>query len=108
MILLAQAEQARARVCEQERLAVRARLTQALSELVPGQGCWLYGSITQPGRFREWSDVDLALEQAPADRSIFLLMSLLSERLQRPVDLVVLGETRLAEKIVREGERWIG
>ncbi len=108
MNLLAQAEQARAEACEQERLQVRARLALALRGLLPGQACWLYGSITQPGRFRAWSDVDLALEQEPTGCSIFLLMSLLCEKVGRPVDLTLLGETRLAEKILREGERWIG
>lgn len=108
MILLAQVERTRAQACERERLQVRARLALALSELLPGGGCWLYGSITQPGRFREWSDVDLALEEVPAGRSVFLLMSLLCEKVGRPVDLVLLGETRLAEKIMSEGERWTG
>jgi predicted nucleotidyltransferase len=67
----------------------------------------VYGSLTQAGRFAEWSDVDLALEEEPEGRSIYLLMSLLSERVGREVDVALLGETRLREKIVKEGERWI-
>jgi len=105
--LLLDAIRARARRDEQDRAEVRERLRSALAELLPGKICWLYGSVTRPGRFRDWSDVDLALECFPADgASPFLLASLLGERVGRHVDLVSLEETRLREKILREGERW--
>lgn len=105
--LLEEREKARRALAERERLAVRERLRHALRTECPGHVVWLYGSITQPGRFREWSDIDLALENEPAGGSLWRLMSLLSEHTGRSVDLCVLEETRLREKILREGERWI-
>jgi predicted nucleotidyltransferase len=108
MTLLTQMAAERRDAVEALRLRTRERLRAALRELLPGRVCWVYGSLTQPGRFAEWSDVDLALEKEPEGRSIYLLMSLLSERVGREVDLTLLGETRLRGKIVKEGERWIG
>lgn len=96
------------RRAEQERLRIREGLKRALHELLPGHRFWLFGSITTVGCFRDWSDVDLAVDELPASGpSLYLLTSLLSERVGRPVDLAVIGETRLREKILREGEPWI-
>ena len=107
MRLLIQARTRDRRRAEQERLRIREGLNRALHELIPGHRCWVYGSLTAPGCFREWSDVDLAVDELPATGpSLYLLTSLLSERVGRPVDLVVIGETRLREKILREGEPW--
>ena len=39
-----------------------------------------HGSLIEPGRFREWSDVDLAIEADPPGMSSYLLASLLAER----------------------------
>lgn len=109
MKLLIQAKTRARRGAEEERLRIREALKRALHELLPGHSCWLYGSITTAGRFREWSDVDLAVDELPASGpSLYLLLSLLSERVGRPVDVVVISETRLREKILREGEQWIG
>ena len=44
---------------------VRRDLRAALDALVPGERVWIFGSLTQPGRFNDASDVDVALE---ADR----------------------------------------
>ncbi len=107
MKLLQDAARRRAECDERERLEVRAGLRTALAEFLPaGSRVWLYGSLTAPARFREWSDIDLALAEKPRGMSIYLLMSLLAERIGRPVDLVLLGETRLREMILREGEPW--
>lgn len=107
MHLLLQAKRQRAEHNEQERLAVRERLRAALPEFLPsGTEVWLYGSVTKPGRFREWSDVDLALAKEPGGIRFLLLMSLLAERTERPVDLVLLPETRLREMILTTGEQW--
>ena len=79
MTLLHEANRHRAENDERERGPVRERLRAALAEFLPaGSRVWVYGSLTRPGRFREWSDVDLALEAEPAGRSIYLLMSLLA------------------------------
>ena len=107
MTLLHEANRHRAENDERERGLVRERLRAALAEFLPaGNRVWVYGSLTRPGRFREWSDVDLALEAEPPGRSIYLFMSLLAERCGRPVDVAILGETRLRETIERDGELW--
>jgi len=105
--LLAQHRAAVRERLERERLAVRKRLTAALEGL-PGLGfVWAYGSVTREGAFREDSDVDLAVERLPDEVSLYLLQSLLSEAAGREVDVCLLAESRLREKIEREGERWI-
>ena len=105
--LLQQAIRQRAASNECEREQVRARLREALAELLPGGSrVWVYGSLAKPGRFNEWSDIDLAIEDEPRGMSLCLLMSLLAERTGRPVDVAVLSETRLREAILREGEAW--
>ena len=38
--------------------------------------------------------------------SLYQLTSLLAERMGRRVDVVLLPESRLRDKIVREGEAW--
>ena len=92
---------------ESERLATRLRLQAALSELLPrGSRVWVYGSLVKPNRYRDGSDIDLALEAEPTGMSLYLFMSLLSDKTGRPVDVSLLGETRLREAIMREGELW--
>lgn len=107
MDLLRESIATRKTACEQERLRVRARLAAALKVLLPeGSRVWVYGSLVEPGRFREWSDVDLALDSDPPGMSIYLLASLLAERCERHVDVCLIGETRLAATIRQRGEAW--
>lgn len=84
----------------------RQALALALQELVPGAKVWLYGSLTQRGRFTPHSDIDLALTEEPRGKTSWRLQAELEERLRRPIDLVLLNETRLRDKITREGEEW--
>lgn len=84
----------------------RRLLHVALRELLPGSRVWVYGSLTRQGLFHAASDIDLALPEAPRAKTIWLLQAELQERLHRPVDLILLGETRLRDKITREGEEW--
>ena len=86
---------------------VRRDLRAALDALVPGERVWIFGSLTQPGRFNDASDVDVALEAEPAVMSVGRLSSELSERLARPVDVVLLETCRFRDKIRREGELWM-
>lgn len=107
MELLRQAVAERTSACERERLVARERLAAALREYLPsGSRVWVYGSLIEPGRFREWSDIDVALEADPAGMSMFLLASLLAERCRRRVDICMLGETRLEQAIRLRGESW--
>lgn len=85
---------------------VRQDLRSALSALLPGVRVWLFGSLTRAGKFNDASDVDLALETEPVTMSAGRLSSELTERLARPVDVVLLSGCRFRDKILREGEPW--
>jgi predicted nucleotidyltransferase len=85
----------------------RRRLQSALRELIPGQRVIVFGSLTKPGVFNDGSDVDLALEAEPAQMSAERLTSELMERLDRPVDVLLLSHCRFRNKILREGEAWM-
>lgn len=84
----------------------RRRLREALAELVPGHRIWVFGSLTTPGRFNDRSDVDLTLAEESQSISLGRLASELTERLGRPVDVVLLDRCRLRDRILREGEQW--
>jgi len=85
----------------------RAQLKAALAALVPGQQVIVFGSLVKPGRFHDRSDVDLALESEPPGMDSWRLSAELMERLNRPVDVVLLKRCRFREKIRKEGEVWI-
>jgi len=105
--LLQQETERRNAADERERLRTRERLAAALARFKTRGPVWVYGSLVKPGRFGGDSDVDVAFESLPADASLYLLQSLLSEAVGREVDVCLLGETRLRDKILKEGERWI-
>lgn len=91
---------------EEMRLAVRAELRTALREILPAQGVVVFGSLVKPGRFSEFSDVDLAIESEPPGITVYRLTSLFGERLGRRVDVVPLSECRFRDRVLREGEIW--
>ncbi len=66
---------------------------------------YVFGSVTETGRFREDSDIDIAVEDLDAE-PFFRAMSLLSAALDRPVDLVRLRECHFADRIGERGMRW--
>ncbi len=106
MTLLQQMERDRLQQRERLRTQVREQLREVLHQIIPGQRVILFGSATKPNAFRETSDIDLALEEEPPGMSLYQITSLVSERMGRPVDILLLGETRLRDKIRREGELW--
>jgi predicted nucleotidyltransferase len=89
-------------------LADRTRdlLRAALARRVPGTVVWVYGSLVKPGRFHDWSDVDVALESLPAGMTLEYLQSLLSADVGREVDVCLIDRTRLRPVIEGSGERW--
>jgi predicted nucleotidyltransferase len=107
MTLLQRIESERREARERLRQETRNELLRLLGELQPAGRVIIFGSVTQAGRFGDTSDVDLALEAEPRGMSVYQFTSLLGERLGRRVDVVVLSESRLAEKIRREGEVWM-
>ncbi len=98
----------RARRREEARRLTRERLRLALADLLPpGSEIWVFGSIVKAGRFREDSDVDVAVERLPPGLTEAWLQYELALRLDRSVDVLNLGETGLRDRILREGEKWI-
>ena len=104
--LLQQRDLARQRRREQVYEETRRRLKEALAELLPGQPVIVFGSLTRRGAFHDASDVDLALEHEPAGISSGQLMSELTERMGRPVDVILLDRCRWRDQIRRDGEMW--
>ena len=84
----------------------REELRAVLRDVLPASRVIVFGSLTQRGVFNAASDIDLALFAEPAGQSVLGLMAEIGERMRRPVDLLLLEETRLKEKILREGEVW--
>ena len=68
---------------------------------------YLFGSVTQPGKFSQNSDIDLAVESLQ-DGDPFGLASYLSLHLNREVDLVPLDQCHFAPKIRQIGILWNG
>lgn len=105
--LLAKLNEERAQRREAMRRAVYVRLRGALAELLPsGSEVWVFGSVLRPGRFREDSDVDIAVESLPPGFTEARLQHELALRLDRGVDVLDLRETLLRSRIEREGEKW--
>lgn len=105
--LLQEMHEQRARAREAAREAAYRELREALSRLLPaGTEVWVFGSVLEPGRFRERSDLDIAVERLPEGRSEAWLQGELELRLRRAVDVLNLSETSLRSKIERMGERW--
>ena len=92
---------------EQIREHVRQRLKEALHQLTPGERVLLFGSVTRPYAFHERSDVDIAFIEEPKAISRYGLQARIEEMIHRPVDLAVLNECRIRNKIEREGEPWM-
>jgi len=104
--MLQEMERERLQRRERLRAEVRRQLRDVLPQTIAGQRVVVFGSLTNPGRFSEHSDIDLALESEPPGMSLYQLTSLLAERMGRRVDVVLLPESRFREKILREGETW--
>lgn len=104
--LLQKRDQKNARARETLRARVREELRRHLQELAPGSQVWVFGSLCQQGHFHRESDIDIAFEALPDRSDLCLLTGELMERLGRPVDIILLPQSRLTAKIKKEGERW--
>lgn len=85
---------------------VRDQLRSCLTRWLPGSRVRLFGSLAHRGRFHDASDIDLAIEALPSGMSLFTLTALLEEEMHRPVDVVLLSESRLRDKILAQSETW--
>lgn len=105
--LLAKMNADRARRREEARRDTYMRLRATLADfLPPGSEVWVFGSLVKPGRFREDSDIDIAVERLPSGLTEAWLQFQLALRLDRGVDVLSLGETGLRDRILRESEKW--
>ena len=66
---------------------------------------YLFGSVTQPGRFTQSSDIEIAVDTWETG-NIFGLMGYLSLYLNRDVDVIPLDQCHFADKIRRLGMPW--
>lgn len=106
--LLQQRDAARKATRLSEWHQAREQLKTCLKRHLPGQKIWVFGSILKESIFNAASDIDLAIDTLPAGMSIYTLTALLDEDMKRRVDVVYLPESRLRNKIISEGESWIG
>lgn len=93
---------------EAERQALLARLLAWLDENATDYGvtqAYIFGSLAQPGRFSDHSDVDVAVVDV-ANGRFFAFAAALSLLLEREVDLLELHTCHFAAKIKREGVLW--
>ncbi len=66
---------------------------------------YVFGSVTEPGRFTRRSDIDMAVDTWNTG-NICGLMGDLSLHLNRDVDIVPLDQCHFADKIRRQGMPW--
>ena len=66
---------------------------------------YVFGSLTQPNRFTQRSDIDLAIETYKVG-DVCALMGGLSMHVLRDVDVVPLDQCHFAEKIRKGGVPW--
>lgn len=99
----------RAQQSEQQRYAVLAQVLawlEASANVYGIAGAYVFGSLIRPYRFTPHSDVDVAVTTINPTR-FFVAMAALSERVQRPVDLVELAKCPFAERICQQGLLWM-
>jgi predicted nucleotidyltransferase len=107
MLSLAQIAADRFAARERARSKVRTELRAVLERhLARGTRVWVYGSLAHPGRFHEFSDIDLALEDPTRSVDLAQLQNAISEGTRLEADVMRLEDSRLAPRIRREGEAW--
>lgn len=70
------------------------------------QKAYIFGSITQHGRFNQQSDIDIAVDNINSD-DFFAVISFISETTGRDVDVIEISKCHFAEQIRRTGILWI-
>jgi len=70
------------------------------------QTAYIFGSLTQPHRFHQNSDIDIAVEQInPED--FFAVISLIYEAMGRDIDMIEVNKCHFGDRIKQRGIRWI-
>lgn len=66
---------------------------------------YVFGSVTKQNKFTDSSDIDIAVEQInPED--FFFVISIISEYLEREVDIIMLNKCHFAHRITATGILW--
>lgn len=107
-VLLDEAIEKKIKAQEDLRLRLLEKLDHALEALsreISFEEAFIFGSVLEPFRFSERSDIDVGFVGLHDDH-FFRAMSFLSSELCVDVDIVQLETHRLGEKIKREGTRW--
>ncbi|MDZ7343447.1 MAG: nucleotidyltransferase domain-containing protein [candidate division KSB1 bacterium] len=95
---------------EQRRQETLRRVLHMLPQLATKYGfnrAYLFGSITQKGRFRKNSDIDIAVAGL-SDEKYFAFIAEFSERLGREIDVVQIEKHRLEKRIRETAIEWNG
>lgn len=98
----------RSRLLEEERQRLFAQTVALLDEHGARYGinaAFIFGSVTRPRRFREHSDVDIAIDTSRPEL-LAEAIGRFSLILGRDVDLVNLGKVPFVKRIRREGVLW--
>jgi predicted nucleotidyltransferase len=93
---------------ERRRVATLATVLTTLQEVLPQFGvdeAYVFGSLAQPGRYHERSDIDIAV-QWKEEGSFFDMAAEVSRRLGQDVDILSLEKLHFADMVKREGIRW--
>jgi hypothetical protein len=93
---------------EKRRQETLQQVFRLLSKLAGKYGfnrAYVFGSITQMGRFRKNSDVDVAVAGL-ADEKYFALIVELSHKLGREVDVFQIEKHPLRKRIMETGIEW--
>lgn len=93
---------------EKKRLELLQRtkdVLNVLSEEIPFEKAYIFGSVLKKKRFYYDSDIDIAVFGL-RDEDYFHFMSRVEDLLGRDVDIVQLEKHPLKDKIVKEGLLW--
>jgi len=66
---------------------------------------YIFGSLSQPYRFHQHSDIDLAVEQINA-ADFFAVISFISQAMGRDVDIIELKKCHFGDRIKQTGIQW--
>ncbi|HAN73116.1 MAG TPA: signal peptidase [Planktothrix sp. UBA8407] len=69
------------------------------------QTAYIFGSLTQPQRFHQNSDIDIAVEQINPD-DFFAVIGFISETMGRDVDVIELHKCHFGDRIRQTGILW--
>ncbi len=80
-------------------------ILKVLSQDTPFEKAFIFGSLTEPFKFRKNSDVDIAFKGLDKD-SLFYVVGFLSSHLERDVNVVHIEDVHFRDKIIRDGIEW--